>query len=95
MPGVRRKVKPMRAIELALRASVRHGAGILEVVAQRFLAEHVLAGGEQALHHLAMQGVGDDNADDIDVIGLGNRLPRGVVSARSRTVGPRASRIQD
>ena len=57
---------------------VGHGAGILEVVAQRLLAEHVFAGGDQSLHHLAVQGVGHDHADDVDVRVLGNRLPGGV-----------------
>ncbi len=57
---------------------VRHRASVLEVVAQRLLAEHVLAGGDQALHHLAVQGVGHDHADDIDVGVLRDRLPGGV-----------------
>ena len=57
---------------------VRHGAGVLEGVAQRLLAEHVLAGSDQPLHDLAMQGVGHDHADDIDVGVLRNRLPGGV-----------------
>ena len=59
---------------------VRHGAGILEVVAQRLLAEHMFARGDQSLHDLAMQGVGHDDADDIDVGVLRNRLPGGVVA---------------
>src|SRR5688500_8083928 len=37
---------------------VRHGACILEVVAQRLFAEHVLAGSDQTLNDLTMQGIG-------------------------------------
>ena len=66
---------------------VRHGAGVLEVVAERLLAEHVLAGSDQPLHDLTMQGVGHDHADDIDVGVLGNRLPGGVVALISETPG--------
>ena len=66
---------------------VRHGAGVLEVVAQRLLAEHVLAGSDQPLHDLPMQGVGHDHADDIDVGVLGNRLPGSVVALVPETPG--------
>src|SRR5215207_5150414 len=59
---------------------VRHGAGVLEVVAQRLLAEHVLAGTDQPLHHLPMEEVGHHYAEDIDVGVLGNCLPGGVVA---------------
>jgi hypothetical protein len=46
----------------------------------RFLAEHVLSGGDEALHHLAMQKVGHDHADDVDVGVLRYRLPGGVIA---------------
>ena len=85
MPGARRKVKPMRTAVSALRATLRHRAGVLEGVAQRLLAQHVLPGGDQSFHHLAMQIVGDDHADDVDVGVLSNRLPGCVSCARSRT----------
>ena len=47
----------------------------------------MLAGGEQAFHHLAVERVGDDHADDVDVIGLGNGLPRGVVAFVAEAAG--------
>ena len=56
-----------------------HRAGVLQGVAQRLLAQHMLAGGEQTLDHLAVQRVGDHDADHVDVVGLGDRLPGGVV----------------
>src|SRR5215217_691765 len=55
-------------------SQLRHGASILEVVTQRLLAEHMLASGDQPLHHLTMQKVGHDHADNIDVGILRNRL---------------------
>ena len=58
---------------------VGHRAGVVQGVAQRLLAQHVLAGGEQALDDLAVQRVRDDDADHVDVVGLGDGLPGGVV----------------
>jgi|GEM_PF-6247845 len=52
-----------------------HGAGVCQGVAQRLFAQHVLAGGEQAFHHFAVERVGDDHADDVDIIGFGDCLP--------------------
>jgi hypothetical protein len=54
---------------------VRHGAGVLEGVAQRLLAQHVLAGSDQALHDLAVQGIGHSHTDDVDIGVLRDRLP--------------------
>ncbi len=64
-----------------------HRAGVLHGVAQRLLAQHVLAGGQQALDDLAVQRVRDDDADDVDVVGLGDRLPRGVVALVAEAAG--------
>ena len=79
----------------ALRGDVRHGAGVVEVVAQRLLAEHVLAGGDQSLHDLAMQSVGHNNADDVDVGVLRNRLPGSVGALVAEAPGRERSRAQD
>ena len=56
-----------------------HRAGVVQGVAQRLLAQHVLAGGQQALDDLTVQRVRDDDADHVDVVGRGDGLPRGVV----------------
>src|SRR5829696_6269263 len=66
---------------------VRHGACILELVAQRLFAEHVLAGSNQTLNDLTMEGIGHDHADDIDVGVFGNGLPGSVVVLVSETPG--------
>ncbi len=52
-----------------------HGPGVFQGVAQRLFAQHVLAGGEEALDDFTVQRVGDDDADDVDVIGFGDGLP--------------------
>ena len=57
----------------------RHRPGVLQGVAERLLAQHVLAGGQQTLDHLAVQRVGHHHADHVDVRVLGHRLPGGVV----------------
>ena len=61
------------------RRGVRHGPGVLERVRERLLAQHVLAGGEEGLDDLAVQRVGDDHADDVDVVGVEQRTPVGAV----------------
>src|SRR5215218_341863 len=66
---------------------VRHGACILELVAQRLFAEHVLAGSDQTLNDLTMQGISHDHADEFDVGVLRNCLPGSVVALVSKTPG--------
>jgi hypothetical protein len=46
----------------------------------------VLAGGQQAFHDFAVEGVRDHDAHDVDVIGLGDRLPRGVMAFVAETL---------
>ena len=57
-----------------------HGPGVVQAVAQRLLAQHVLAGIEQAFDNLAVKGIRDDHADHVDVVGSGDGLPRRVVA---------------
>jgi hypothetical protein len=52
-----------------------HGLGVGDGRGHRLLAEHVLAGGQQALDDLAVERVGHDNADHVDVVGGGHGLP--------------------
>ena len=52
-----------------------HRLGVGERARQRLLAEHVLARGEQALDDLAVQVVGDHDADRVDVGRVGDRAP--------------------
>ena len=74
MPGVRRKVTDLGDGGCAARR-VSHGAGVVEGVAERLLAQHVLAGGQQSFDDVAVQGIGDNDADHIDVVGSGDGLP--------------------
>ena len=69
------------------RPGVRHGVG------QRLLAQHVLAGGQQTLDHLAVQLVGDDDADHVDVVGLGDGLPGGVVALVPEAAGGQGAEL--
>src|SRR5688572_24872437 len=73
---------------------VRHGACILEVVAQRLFAEHMLAGSDQTLDDLTMQGIGHDHADDIDVGVLRNGLPGSVVALVAETPGSERAELR-
>jgi hypothetical protein len=57
---------------------LRHRTGVLEGVAQRLLAQHVLAGSDQTFRDLAVQGIGHCHTDDVDVGILRDRLPAGV-----------------
>jgi hypothetical protein len=52
-----------------------HGLGVLDGRGHRLLAEHVLAGGQQALDDPAVERVGHDHADHVDVVGGGHGLP--------------------
>ena len=52
-----------------------HRPSVLEGVAQRLLAQHVLTRGHQAFHHLPVQEVGDHHTDDVDVGVLSDGLP--------------------
>jgi hypothetical protein len=52
-----------------------HGLGVLCGRGHRLLAQDMLAGGQQALHDLAVQEVGHDHADHVDVRRLGQGPP--------------------
>ena len=54
---------------------LRHGAGGLERVRQGLLAQDVLAGPDEGLGDLAVQGVSHHDGDDIDVRVLGHDAP--------------------
>lgn len=53
----------------------RHGAGGLERVRQGLLAQDVLAGLDEGLGDLAVQGVAHHDGDDVDVRVLGHGAP--------------------
>ena len=57
-----------------------HRLGVLDARGQGLLAQHVLAGGEQRLDDRAVQLVGHDDADDLDVVGLEQLAPVGAVA---------------
>ena len=75
MAGERRNVKPTARLPVGGRRRRDHRLGVLDARRERLLAEHVLAGLEQTLDDLAVQRVGDDDADDVDVGRLRDRLP--------------------
>ena len=54
---------------------VDHRLGIGERARKRLLAEHMLARRQQALDDLAVQMVGDHDADRVDVGGIGDGTP--------------------
>lgn len=54
-----------------------HGGGVVEVVTQRLLAQHVLTGRHQGQGDLAVQLVGHHDRDDVDVVGLDDLMPVG------------------
>src|SRR3954451_8396560 len=56
-----------------------HRTGVLQGVTHRLLAVNGLAGLQQTLHHFTVQG-GDHDADHVDVVGFGDRLPGRVVA---------------
>ena len=64
-----------------------HGLGVLDGRRHRLLAEHVLAGGQQALDDPAVERVGHDHADHVDVVGGGDRPPSRSRPARTRSGG--------
>ena len=64
---------------LSRAGGVGHRPSIVQRVAERLLAQHMFAGGNEALHHFAVQGVGYDHADDVDLWILRDGPPRGVV----------------
>ena len=59
---------------------VDHRLGVGRRRGQRLLAQHVLARGRELGDHLAVQVVGDHDADDVDVVGLDDRLPARVAA---------------
>lgn len=65
----------------------RHGAGVLERVAQWLLAEDMLPRGQESLDHLAVERIRDDDADDVDVVRFCDRLPRGVMAFIAESPG--------
>ena len=55
--------------------SIDHRPGVDKSVAQRLLAEHVFAGGEQPFDHLPVQAVGHHDAHHLNVRVLRDRPP--------------------
>jgi len=76
-----------------------HGLRVDEGVGQGLLAQDVLACGEELFDELAVKGIGDDDADDLDVVGLEQRPPVGpgpfVAVARGGVRGDRLIRVDD
>src|SRR5215218_1494238 len=52
---------------LSCAGCVGHRPSIVQRVAERLLAQHMLPGGDESLHHLAVQRIGHDDADYGDV----------------------------
>ncbi len=76
-----------------------HGAGIVQGVAERLLAQHVLSGRQQAFDDLAVQGVGHHHTDHLDLGVVRDRLPRGVGAlvpeALSRKIAELRAHVSD
>ena len=62
-----------------------HSLRIFDVVRQRLLTQHVLAGCQQRLNNFTVQEVRHHNADHINVIGFSNRLPGGIKALKAET----------
>ena len=74
MAGERRKVKPT-AVTRSEFAPGGHRLGLGDRGAQRLLAQHVLARGQQGLDDLTVQVVGDHDAHRVDVGRVGDGVP--------------------
>ena len=64
-----------------------HGGRVLEARREGLLAQHVLARGEQRLDDLAVEVVGDDDADDLHVVRLEQFAPVGAVALVAVALG--------
>src|SRR5699024_12027276 len=70
-----------------------HGLGIGDGVGQRLLAQDVLAGRQQGLDDLPVQGVRDDDADDVDVLGVDDVVPVGVMAGVAEALSGRGGEV--
>lgn len=66
---------PDRSHLVGSTGGLQHCLGVGERPGERLLAQHMFAGGEQSLDHLAVQMVGHHDTHGIDVVGLGDRPP--------------------
>ncbi|BCW50950.1 hypothetical protein StoSoilB13_32920 (plasmid) [Arthrobacter sp. StoSoilB13] len=86
-PAEREADTGQRSTGFSSAGSVSHGAGVFQRVTEGLFAENVFAGSKQAFHHFAVQRVGDDHADDVDVVGFCDGLPGRVVAFVPETAG--------
>ena len=70
-----------------------HRAGVVEGVAERLLAEHVLAGRQQPLDHLPVQPVGHHDTHHVDAGVLRERLPGRVVALVTEASGRQLAQL--
>ncbi len=83
-----------RRLEPGALGGGHHRLGVGDRRGQRLLAEHVLARRQKSLDHLAVQGVGEDDAHHVDVRCAGDGLPAGLaalVAVTTRRVGRKVS----
>ena len=93
MPGARRKVKPSRAtMPAASTASIIAWASA-EFGASGFSHSTCFPAAASAVDDLAMQVVGDDHAHGVDVVGLDDGLPAGVVALEAIAPGRVAGEV--